>query len=419
MIQTVKRCVNLDWLEVDALEPVQGLDPEYFRGLGFSVDVREYGTRVFAQMFTILDADGFPWIEIRRQPKTTVLSPQDVHIRLTNRTCYYDDAAKQMQDFISRHNYWFQRISRVDICLDFELFDSGDDPKKFILRYLSGKYSKINQSNITGHGRDQWTGRDWNSLSWGSPTSDIGTKMYDKTLELYDETTHCYKKPYIRQAWQACGLIDDWQRCTKTATDGSVCNPRIWRVEFSIRSNVKNWFLIHRDGKAKNKQSIRNTLDMYDGRDKLLVLFASLAQHYFRFKHYDPNQRKDRCEDKTLFNWQAQEYTYKVAKLMGDEKPSRPLSTLLTKIKAYRETHFDKDTRDACNILIRTITDEEQRIEAGRHFTREELQALRLALAIKLEDKDADATILMRQIKCLLKINDKTAPFIDDGKAVQ
>lgn len=419
MIQPNRRCVNLDWLEVYVQEPPQGLDPDYFRGQGFVVEERDYGTRVFAQMFTLLDSDGYGFMEIRRQPKTSIMSPLDVHLRLTNRACYNNNAADLMAEFIERHGYWFQRIVRADICLDFELFDSGDDPKKFILRYLSGKYSKINQANISGHGRDQWSGRDWNSLSWGSPTSDVSTKMYDKTLELFDECTKRYRKPYIRQAWRECGLIDNWDTCTKYDPLGNLYTPRIWRVEFSIRSGKKGWFLIYRDGKARNKQSIRNNLEVYSGRDKLLMLFASLAQHYFRFKHYDPNQRKDRCEDKVLFQWQAMEYTYKVERLASDAKPDRPLSTLLAKIRAYRESHFDTNVREACSILIRFITDEQMKLEAGTHFSREELQALRLALSLKSQRDNTDVAILLHNIKALLKLNDKTAPFIDNGKAVQ
>ena len=414
MSNNSKRCVNLDWLEVDALEPICGLTPNYFRACGLLVEEREYGTRVFAQMFTILGEDGLPFIEVRRQPKTVVLSPQDCHIRLVNRTCYFEHAALLMRDFLDRHNYWFQRICRVDICLDLEKFDKGDDPKAFISRYLSGKYSKINQANIHSHGVDQWTGRDWNSISWGSPTSDIGTKMYDKTLELLDPITKRYRKPYIRQAWQACGLVDNWEDCSKTDTEGNRYTPRIWRIEFSIRSSVKNWFLIHRDGKKANKQSIRNTLEMYDSREKLLMMFASLSQHYFRFKYFDPNQRKDRCEDKTLFVWKSMECSYRVAKVMADAKPSKPLAALLTKIRAFREQHFDQSVRDACNILIRVISDEEAHIEAGSKFTREELRALRLAVSLKSGGDNTDVAILLRNIRALLHLNDKTAPFILD-----
>ena len=78
MTASVRRCVNLDWLEVDALEPANGQDAEYFRSHGLVVDEREYGTRVFGQMFTIYGSDHLPFIEIRRQPKTSILSEQDV-----------------------------------------------------------------------------------------------------------------------------------------------------------------------------------------------------------------------------------------------------------------------------------------------------------------------------------------------------
>lgn len=73
MIANVRRCVNIDWLEVDALEPANGQDADYFRSHGLVVDEREYGTRVFAQMFTIYGSDHLPFIEIRRKPKRPYL----------------------------------------------------------------------------------------------------------------------------------------------------------------------------------------------------------------------------------------------------------------------------------------------------------------------------------------------------------
>ena len=161
-------------------------------------------------MFSIMDDQGHPFIEIRRKPKSTIMEENMCHIRLTNYACYRDNAADLMADFIELHGFVFLRISRVDICYDFEKFDSGDNPRDFVIRYLNGTYSKINQANLTAHGSDRWDLRDWNSLSWGSQTSDVGTKMYNKTLELYDEILDTYKKPYIRYAWKQAGLIDDW-----------------------------------------------------------------------------------------------------------------------------------------------------------------------------------------------------------------
>ena len=40
-------------------------------------------------------------------------------------------------------------------------------------------------------------------------------------------------------------------------------------------------------------------------KKKILVMFASLARHYFRFKKYEENKRKDRCKDKILFDFDS------------------------------------------------------------------------------------------------------------------
>ena len=65
-----KRCVNIDWLEVYCLEDRHEYpcDAEYFRRHGYLVQERDYGTRQYNQMFTILDKWGNPMIEVRRDP---------------------------------------------------------------------------------------------------------------------------------------------------------------------------------------------------------------------------------------------------------------------------------------------------------------------------------------------------------------
>ncbi len=428
----VTRCVNLDWLEVHAYEPPgQPHDADFFRRHGINVREREYGTRVYRQMFTLEDNEGRPWLEIRRDPASQgvlgIHAAEECHLRLTNYACYWDDAATQMKNFLAAFDYQLARIVRADICLDFEKFDYGDNPQDFLNRYLRGKYSKINQANIHAHGEDSWNGQLWHSLSWGAPTSDIGTKMYNKTLELYDKSTDSYKKPYILWAWKSCGMIDDPIRCTRQV-DGNSITPVIWRVEFSIRSSVKNWFVIELNGKRKAYQSIRNTLDMYDSRDKLLLLFASLVNHYFHFKYalkrysfYKDGHtsgeaiRKDRCPDKLLFRFKGQQFVYKVAKqteLLSGEKPVvRPLNSLINKIRHYKETHIGYELHRACDILIEAMESENIRKDMTHPWSREELLALQQALSSKHQGNKQDIAVLLRELKELLRINDNTAIF--------
>lgn len=420
-VPSSQRCVNLDWLEVHCLEPYgDPHDAEYFRRVGLTVMERDYGTRVYKEMFTVNDAQGNPFVEVRRAPYSTgyagIHDERECHLRLVNAACYLDNAADLMQQFIDTYHYDFNRITRVDICLDFERFDEGDDPAVFLSRYLRQVYSKINQGNITAHGADRWNGQVWNSVSWGSPTSAIGTKFYNKTMELYDPATGTYRKPHIRYAWLKCGLIDDFHKVLKRKDDGWY-TPQIWRVEFSIRSSVKKWFAIELNGEAKHYQSIRNTLDMYDCRDKLLTLFASLQQHYFHFKHYDKEQRKDRCPDKVLFKWNGMQVTYKVGRddtlsILGEgAKQSRPYDTLLKKLRLYQQEKSQKDIVEACQVIIRAIEGDMLRSDLRNPFSYHELLALQRALSMKASGDDTDVVVLMQEVKKLLKLNDKTAIF--------
>ena len=425
-MQKQPRCVNIDWLEVHCLEPISSpRDPMYFEREGFIVHVREYGTRVYNQMFALCDERDQPYIEIRRDPKSSGLQGiheiNECHIRLANRTCYRDDAALFMQEFIRTHGYTFRRISRIDIALDFERFDSGDYPHAFLQRYIAGSYSKINQANIHAHGVDRWDARDWNSVSWGAPKSDIGTKMYDKTMELYDPIKKVYKKPYICQQWRIAGLVDNSHYCTKTDKEGKQYTPRIWRIEFSIRSSVRGWFAIWLDGKEPVKkrdnsdrvQSIRNTLDVYDSKEKLFVMWASLAQHYFRFKHYEAGQRKDRCRDKDLFDFSGQQLVFKLnkEKMLGPGIEKKPLDSLLHKIIHFRETHFDQDLRNACDVLIKFLQDDTLMADCHNPFSREELMALRIAMSGKADEHHQTYHMILKELREIMQINPRVLPF--------
>lgn len=420
------RCINIDWLEVSVLEPPeQPHDADFFRSCGCLVTERDYGTRVWGQMFTIEGTDHLPFMEVRRDPKSDIIAPNVAHLRFVNRVCYFPRAAAIMRDFIESYHYTFVLISRIDICMDFERFDYGDDPKAFMRRFMEGKYSKINQADISAHGSDEWSGRVWNSLSWGSPSSDIGTKFYNKTLELYDPVTRSYGKPYIRQAWKSAGLIDNPTTCERAGKDGAMYVPDIWRVEFSIRSSVKRWFTIRLNGKEKAIQSIRNTLEMYDTDEKLLIMFASLCQHYFHFKHlikrykfYAEGKsegyavRKDRCPDKLLFNWQNIDLCYKVekAKVASADKPDRSLLLLLSKLKEYRSTSHDLSIRQACDVLIDELQGKMMHYDQTNPLTNHDVQALRIALREHIKHPTIDPAVLIRMAREELKLRAEILP---------
>lgn len=406
------RCVNIDWLEVHAREPIgKPRDLFYYTSKGWKVVKREYGTRVYRQMFTIYTPMEEPLLEVRREPASSgimgIHDENECHIRLCNRTCYFDNAATFLKNFLVENGYTDIRISRIDICLDFSQFDKGDNPQAFVRRYFKHRYAKINQGRINSHGEDTWSGQEWNSLSWGSKTSAVTTKLYNKTLELYDAKLGKFGKPYIREAWFRCGLIDDIQRVTK---DGEKVD--VWRVEFSLKSAVKNWVPIELDGVSKKFQSLKNTLDVYDCREKILVMFASLAHHYFHFKKYVEGKRKDRCEDKVLFDFSDQQFVYKIGKndtaLGSGQTFKSQFHRLLEKIKAYQESHYGNEIHRACDVLIRAITEEDLRSELACPWSNEELEFLKTLLHVKTRNRDWTYEAVVSEVKKLLGITDRT-----------
>lgn len=417
----IQRCVNLDWLELYCLEDDIGYphDANFFRRAGFHVEEREYGTPMYNEMFTLYDHFDEPLIEIRRDPKSAetrqingLFDPRSCHVRLSNRTCYFANPVQLLQQFIEQYGLHYQRISRVDICYDFTTFDYGDNPADFMRRYMKNRYTKINQANISAHGADAWGGRTWNSVSWGSKKSMVGTKFYNKKLEL----SEARDKPYIRQAWRAAGLVDDEYLLTK---DGNPVD--IWRVEFSVKSGTRNWFIMENEqGKKKRIQSVRNTLDVYDTKEKLWQMFLSLADHYFHFKKFEEGKRKDLCEDKKLFNPDGISQYYKLENVASTHQPSTAWHQLYKKLLAYREETYKPEIYKAVSLLLEDIEFKQRINDLTLPWNATEMTAIRLLMAKRMKSHDNPLSVDKETIEAMLQV--ETGLFgesVRNGKKAQ
>ena len=76
----ISRCINIDWLEVYCLESNEyfPLNADFYIQHGFDVRQRDYGTRVWGEMFTIMGTDGERLLEVRRAPKARQAMPMTV-----------------------------------------------------------------------------------------------------------------------------------------------------------------------------------------------------------------------------------------------------------------------------------------------------------------------------------------------------
>lgn len=426
------RCVNIDWLEVYCEESndVYPCNADYFRRCGYIVDERDYGTRVYAEMFSLEDDKGNKIIEVRRNPKSadssfSGLTQFSTHIRLVNWVCYQDGCVNMLRDFLIRHGYIFHRIFRIDICYDFEKFDSGDKPARVARRIIEKTYLKINQGRIAAHGADNWATYDWESLSWGSPTSMVTTKMYNKSKEL-KETGN--KKPYIYSEWMNCDLISNPQSLTKKDSSGRLYKPEIWRVEFSIRSKADSWVVIDDvSGKKVKKKAIPHSLSLFDAKDKLWARFQDLAYHYFRFKilsYKQPArgvaanalgkvaamqekslQRKDRMPDKVLFRFDADRQFTHVQQVPKPSKPDNAAQILKHRLEQFSDHHTDPKIRQACTLIIDTI-DVRDMYRFTPNFDIWEVKALQAAIQLKMGGDTRSTVELIAYLEEELKKGD-------------
>lgn len=409
----MSRCINIDWLELYCKESfdLYPCNAQFFREHGYMVRERDYGTRQYREMFVILDNHDMPFIEVRRNPVSGtdakrvrgIFDPQSCHLRLSNRYCYADNAVTLLSEFLAKFDYTVVRIFRLDLCMDFEKFDKGDDPQKILKRYMEGKYTKINQSNVAAHGEDTWEQRNWNSLSWGAPTSMVSTKFYNKTLELKS----CKDKPYIRYAWFCAGLVDDFQTLSKKGEGGKTYFPDIWRVEFSIRSSAASWYIVQ-DNNHKKPADVRieHSLATYATKDAQIKAFASLAYHYFHFKYYQEGVRKDRCPDKVLFDFKDHT-VYKLDRLLADRPKDRAVDALSRRLSLFRMQHPDIEVRNACQIIIDFIQQLKLKHTLPDPYDRSELHLLQLLIARRIDlGKQESITDSVAAIESVLKLPD-------------
>lgn len=400
------RCVNLDWLEVSCEESNNRFpcDPDYFRSQGFIVHERDYGTRVWGQVFTIEDNEGHDWIEVRRCPPSGAsdfkgLNEYSCRLRVVNSQLYVDGCVQRFRDFLATHDYIFKRIYRIDIAYDFEYFDSGDQPARFARRYVECKYRKINQCKMNAFANDTWTSFDWESLSWGSPHSMVSTKLYNKTREIETVSKH---KTYIVYSWFLNGLIDDPVNRLRVDSDGVKYKPQIWRLEFSMKSQADRWLVIEdQSGKRVKKKAIPHTLDMFDAPDKVWQRFQDLAFHYFHFKKYVKDKRKDLCPDKVLFHWDKDHEWKQLDMAIRPSKPDNELAILVRHLRAYKTRTGDMRVRDAIDVILDALKD----VELRRYTPKQlfyEVNALRQALSIRLRYPETDIFETYEKIKMQL-----------------
>lgn len=373
------RILNIDWLEIYCIEQIdEPRDAEFFKSQGFEVKERDYGTPIYKEMFTICE-NGNPYIEIRRNPYSVksmggIMQDGSCHIRLCNESCYHDNPIDEMRTFILTYDFVYKSIARIDICLDFNVFDNGWTPQRFINSYMRSNISKVNQTNVSCHGSDCWDGRSFNSLKWGAVTSPISTKLYNKTLEMKQGED----KSYIRQWWM-CGGDFVGMALKPDETTGLDMTKDVWRLEFSIKAQAQA-----RKRKHGNEEKFTLHLFDYDTKEKLWMRFCELYEMYFDFRKkeyvYDEVKQERRlkrkydCKRIKLFEFSDRCIKYKPArKPRLKKRPDRIYKIMMNRINdMMNKPKVEREYKEAFTTLINFLSYKCNYEVINYHFMEEE-----------------------------------------------
>lgn len=280
MLYNYPYAINVDWLQVFCHDGNTGnLASIYFEKSAYEFQLLPHGSRHFKELWEVHNEDGDKYAIIQRVPHSSIISADGAIIQLCNRELYRPHYAAEFLLFLSAHKFSYKSISRLDVCFDSNVLRNRLRHSTFITKIMQGLVLKNNQSGV------QWNfssianvGKpmECNSCSFGSKSSGVSTKMYNKTLEMKEQTN----KPYISENWVCNGLN---------------VNEDVWRIEISIKSDSSTTI------RTESGEIFRISADSLKMQNMVEDIFFSYAKKYFSFKTNTGRKNKTRMPEFLIF----------------------------------------------------------------------------------------------------------------------
>ena len=222
-----KYAINCDWLQyaVSTYSP----DPEIMCPDGYRLEICQ-GNNIFRNRAMVFDPGGRKCLTLLWSPYSKVLDPQLMTVQVANEFLYEGFIEKSFELVQEITPCTFCNIGRLDICCDFEITPEGLD---FIKHLNSGHYyvERKREGSTFWHEtlENGFKHKQLHCLSWGSKTSEIKVKLYNKSREQGlvggaaaaddDES----KEPEPEKPW----IVKEW---VEAGMDTKI----VWRLEFSL-----------------------------------------------------------------------------------------------------------------------------------------------------------------------------------------
>lgn len=272
--------VNVDWLQVYCHDRNSGLlNIIYYEASTFEFVLMPYGSRHFKEIWEVIDQDGEKYAIIQRIPHSSIISKDGCIIQLCNRELYRRNYASEFIIFLASHNFTYKSISRLDICFDSNYLLNKYKHSTLIKDLMTARVLKNNQSKVDWNFQaiaNVGKPMECNSCSFGSKSSPVGTKMYNKTLEMKEQK----RKPYIIESWVHNGLNIEQD---------------VWRIEISIKSDASHTI------RTTTGEIFRLSPDSLKMSQMVEDIFFSYAEKYFAFKKNNNTKNKTRMPDLNIF----------------------------------------------------------------------------------------------------------------------
>lgn len=324
-------CINVDWLQVFCSDKnTLRLDYIYNDYNEFEFILRPATSRHFGEIWDVRTIDGDEYAIIQRKPLSKILADDAAIVQLVNRELYKPGFSLKFFVWLARYKFVYKSISRIDLCFDSNVWAHGLKPANFVNRFLKGQYlmnSKTRLSMNFSINAAMRNGFDMNSFSFGSKTSPVFTRLYNKTKELNEVKM----KPYIVENWEYNGLDT---------------NQDVWRIEFAIKSDGAK--MIH----LSTGELFRLDISQLRFQEEIEDIFFSYAAKYFVWKVNDGKKNKTRMKDLDIFP-KTKKTTMRPIRITSSTDSTRADRIFLKRIHKYIEELKDVD-KESEEVLRRT-----------------------------------------------------------------
>ena len=208
-------CINCDWLSFSVKIDPMG---DVIAPKGYRFD-KFCGTNVFKERWILSDKSGNKIMTFCCNPFSSALKDDIATCQIANQYLYNPNP-ERLESLLSYFKKAkFNGLSRWDVCCDFNPTDAEYKTIRKLTegsQYVSGKSEGSIFWHSEKYGEKEF--RMAHCMSWGSKSSFLKIKLYNKSLEINAANKELCSKPYIREEWE--NHLENINN--------------VWRLEFSL-----------------------------------------------------------------------------------------------------------------------------------------------------------------------------------------